>query len=235
MAADCGYTPVKGSAIDKLDNETGPAREWRVLTAQQVDPSLVTDTVASEDRLRAQLYRLLGTLLGAAPAADVLDAVAALGGDQSGLGRAIDRLAREAAVADPAAIASQYQQIFIGLGRGELVPFASYYLTGFLHEKPLARLREDMAALGVERNDGVVEPEDHIASVLELMAGVIDGTLAQAGDVDAQRRLFEAHVGSWAPYFFRDLAAVSSSPFHAALGAVGAELMEIEARAFELT
>lgn len=205
------------------------------MLTEQVDNREITDVVASEDQLRAQLYRLVGTLLGAEPSAEVLEAVAALGGDETGLGRAIDRLAGEATALSPAEAASQYQQLFIGLGRGELVPFASYYLTGFLHEKPLARLRDDMAALGVERNDGVVEPEDHIASVLELMAGLIDGTLARAGDVASQRRLFEAHVGSWAPYFFRDLAAVSSSPFYAALGAVGGELMEIEERAFDLS
>lgn len=192
------------------------------------------DGIAPEDAARAQFYRLLASLLGAAPGTEALHAVASLRGDHTPLGRAVSNLAGEASGARGEQLSSEYQQLFIGLGRGELVPYASYYLTGFLHEKPLARLREVMDRLGVARNDGVVEPEDHIASVLELMAGLVDGSLAPGVDEAEQLRFYEAHVGSWVPYFFRDLAASRSSQFYAAVGAVGVEFTAVEQRAFEM-
>lgn len=202
--------------------------------AQNYDAETASGGTAPEDVARAQLYRLLAGLLGAAPDTQTLDAVASLRGDHTPLGEALSRLAGEASGVGSDQLATDYQQLFIGLGRGELVPYASYYLTGFLHEKPLARLREDMDRLGVARGEGVVEPEDHVASVLELMAGLIDGSLVPGADDARQLRFYEAHIGSWLPYFFRDLAASPSSSFYAAVGAVGVEFMLIEQRAFEM-
>ncbi|MCV0367964.1 MULTISPECIES: molecular chaperone TorD family protein [Filomicrobium] len=162
-----------------------------------------------------------------------LQHAAQLTGDESPLGQAISKFAKAAAATDEVAADDDFHDLFIGLGRGVLVPFASYYLTGFLHEKPLARLRLDMAALGIERDPSVKEPEDHIASVLEIMAGLVDGSLVGPVDLERQRKFFETHVASWAPYFFKDLSETDQSSFYAALGRIGVEFMEIEKRAFE--
>lgn len=210
------------------------AGDKRVTIAQEIAAETAQDGVGPEDAARAQIYRLLAGLLGTAPGAQALHAISSLHGDQTPLGMAVSRLAGEASGAVEEQLSTEYQQLFIGLGRGELVPYASYYLTGFLHEKPLARLREVMDRLGVARNDGVVEPEDHIASVLELMAGLVDGSLAPGLDEAEHLRFFEAHVGAWAPYFFRDLAASRTSLFYAAVGVVGSEFMTVEQRAFEI-
>ena len=106
-----------------------------------------TVEIAEEDRLRADLYGFLSALLAAPPDRALLDKTAALHGDETELGRAIGTLAKLARAATPASAEREFTALFIGLGRGELLPYASYYLTGFLNEKPLAQLRRDMTAL----------------------------------------------------------------------------------------
>ena len=125
--------------------------------------------VASEDRLRADLYNFLGLILSGPPDEMLISQCVGLSGDESELGKAIATLARVAKVSKPKNVESEFNALFIGLGRGELLPYASYYLTGFLHEKPLAQLRQDMAARGITRAPNVYEPEDNIASLMEMM------------------------------------------------------------------
>src|SRR6195256_5189496 len=103
------------------------------------------------DALRAAEYGLLSLLLGKAPDADTLLRVAALKGDASDLGIAHIELAAVAAAGGDPAAPKEFFDLFIGLGRGDLLPYASFYITGFLHERPLARVREDLDRLGIER------------------------------------------------------------------------------------
>jgi len=189
--------------------------------------------LAPEDHLRAQLYQLIATPFSAPAGSDILQAYAAIDGDNSRLGQALSACAKAARHADPEAEDDAFHELFIGIGSGVLVPFGSYYLTGFLHEKPLAKLRDDMAALGVEHNPDIKEPEDHIASVLEMMGGLIEGRFGSAGTLAEQKKFFDAHVGSWAPHFFKDLSETKQSAFYAAIGVLGSVFMEIEAQAFE--
>jgi len=190
--------------------------------------------VAAEDLLRAQCYRLLARFLSKPPSASELRAGAALRGDDSELGRAITAFARVCAGSDAASVANEFQDLFIGLARGELVPYGSYYLTGFLHEKPLAKLRLDMARLGVAREANVAEPEDHIASLCEMMAGFIDGSLGRPFSLEEQKAFFDTHVGSWAPVLFRDMEVAKASVIYATLGSVGRIFLEIEEGAFAM-
>ncbi len=189
-------------------------------------------SVPEEDRLRAQLYRLLAHLMARPPGADGLALIAGLSGDTSEMGRALDTLARVARATTPHQAEREYHALFIGVGRGELVPFASYYLTGFLNERPLAVLRQDMARLGAVRSDSVKEPEDHIAALCEVMAGLIEGVFAESGDLVAQRQFFNAHIIGWAPRFFEDLEAAKSSRLYIPVGTIGRLFMDIEATAF---
>jgi TorA maturation chaperone TorD len=202
-----------------------------VQTARKND---VAGGTSTEDMLRAQLYRLLARYLTSPPTDSGLAAGAKLVGDDSELGRAIAALATVCARCDAATAADEYQNLFIGLVRGELVPFGSYYLTGFLHEKPLAKLRQDMSRLGIAREASVRDPEDHIASVCEMMAGLIDGAFASPLSPQEQKRFYTAHVGSWAPLFFRDLESAKSSALYATLGSVGRIFLEIEEGAFAM-
>jgi TorA maturation chaperone TorD len=190
--------------------------------------------IAPEDVLRARCYRLLARFLSSPPTTNDLEAAGRLSGDESELGRAISAFARVCAGSNAAGVTAEYHELFIGLARGELVPYGSYYLTGFLHEKPLSKLRQDMARLGVEREQGVAEPEDHIASVCEMMAGFIDGSLGCALSLEQQKAFFAAHIGSWAPVFFRDMEEAKVSIVYAALGSVGRAFLTIEERAFAM-
>jgi len=188
-----------------------------------------------EEALRAQLYRLLARLLAAPPDQTLLDLTAGLGGDDSPLGQGLEGLARAAARATPAAAAEEYFDLFIGIGRGELVPYASFYLTGFLNERPLARLRGDMAELGIVRAAEVKEPEDHIAALCEMMAGLIEGSFGAPAGLAGQRRFFERHIAPWAARFFADLETARAAVLYVPVGTVGSAFMAIETSAFAMT
>ncbi len=189
--------------------------------------------IAAEEQLRGQTWRLLGRLLRAAPDPTTLQAIAAIEGDDSALGRAFAALAAAARASDPAGVVEEYAALFIGLTHGELIPYGSYYLTGFLHEKPLARLRGDMARLGIGLADGVSEPEDHIAALCEMMAGLIAGDFG-AVPLAAQQRFFTDHIAGWAPRFFADLAACPSAVLYRPVGAIGAAFIDIETQGFAM-
>jgi TorA maturation chaperone TorD len=177
---------------------------------------------------------LLGRLLVAPPDASALVALSGLQGDDSPLGQALNALATEAARGDHG-LEREYHDLFIGLGRGELVPYGSYYLTGFLNEKPLALLRRDMARLGIARRESVREPEDHVGAVLEMMAGLIDGSFAVApGDIAAQQQFFATHVEPVAPRFFADLEQAETARFYRPVGRAGRLFLEVEASAFQM-
>ncbi len=187
-----------------------------------------------EDALRAQLYRVLADALSDAPTGGDLKRYTGLSGDNSPLGRALSTFARVAAGCDPVAVKREYQELFIGLGRGELVPYASYYLTGFLQEKPLARLRQDLSGYGIQRSDASSDPEDHVAAILAAFAGLIDGAFGVPLGLEAQRDFYSRHVQSWMPVFFRDLEGAKASVFYASLGSVGRVFLDIEDSAFEM-
>ncbi|MEP2921910.1 MAG: molecular chaperone TorD family protein [Sulfitobacter sp.] len=191
--------------------------------------------VSDEDRMRGDLYNYLGLMLAAPADQMLLEQTAALSGDESPLGKAIQGLARVAKVSTPKAVETEFNTLFIGLGRGELLPYASYYLTGFLNEKPLANLRATMASFGMTRAADKFEPEDNIASLMEMMAGMIVGRFGRVAGVEEQKQFFNAHIGTWATHYFTDLQAAKSSVLYASVGAVGLALMDIEREAFRMT
>jgi TorA maturation chaperone TorD len=184
------------------------------------------------DHARALEYGLLATLLVRAPNASLLKKLATLRGDASPLGFAHVALAEAAEAAQVERVEREFFNLFIGLGRGELLPYGSYYLTGFLHERPLARLREDLAAIGVERTDGNYEPEDHAATLCEIMAGLIGGQLGAPAGSD--RRIFERHLAPWIGRFFADLERAESADFYRLVGGLGRTFIEIEKEAYAL-
>jgi TorA maturation chaperone TorD len=184
------------------------------------------------DLLRSHEYGLLAILFGRAPTADVLARLATLKGDASPLGLAHIALAEAAAAIGADAISREYFDLFVGVSRGELLPYGSYYQTGFLHERPLARVREDMARLRIERAEERSDPEDHIAILCEVMAGLSAGRFdAEPG---ADRVFFERHLKPWAARFFADCETARHARFYKLAGAIGRQFMDIEADAFAL-
>lgn len=191
-------------------------------------------SITDEDRARAQMYRLMATLLAAPPSGELLQGLASLEADDTALGRASGHLATLASRAQIADVEREYNQLFIGLGRGELLPYASYYLTGFLNEKPLADLRTDLMNRGIKSHDDVKEPEDHMGTLCEIMAGIITGEFPCDSDVASQKAFFDAHLAKWASLFFTDLEGAQTAVFYAPVGSLGRAFMDIEADAFAI-
>ena len=203
--------------------------------AQMTPKPPAAPIVVPEDRLRADLYNFLGLILSGPAGEMILEQTALLSGDSTELGQAVASLARVAKVSHPAAVESEFNALFIGLGRGELLPYASYYLTGFLNEKPLAALRRDMAVRGITRAANVYEPEDNIASLLEMMGGQIVGRFGTATTLGDQKAFFNKHISPWAGHFFSDLETAKNSVLYASVGAVGKAFMAVEVESFRMS
>lgn len=196
--------------------------------------ALDSGTLSGVDHLRVNVYRLLARALSRPADEAFLQLLAGLSGDETEMGSAFGALGAAASEATVKSAAEEYQDLFIGLGRGELLPYASYYLTGFLNEKPLARLRNDMVPLGIERDPAIKEPEDHAGALMDMMAGIIDGSFGSARPLATQKEFFDRHVHSWMPHFFRDLENAKAANLYRPIGRVGAVFMEIEKAAFEM-
>jgi TorA maturation chaperone TorD len=182
------------------------------------------------DAARAQEYTLLAMLLARSPDQQLLRRLAGLKGDASPLGLVHAALGEAAESADPERVGREYFDLFVGLGRGELLPYASYYLTGFLYERPLARLRSDLKRLGIEPIPGQSEPEDHAAILCEIMAHLASTDSGAA----AEQELFEKHLAPWMGRFFTDLERSRTANFYARVGALGRTFIAIETEAFGL-
>ena len=220
LARRIGISQPSVSNWDKVPAERVLAVEAATgIARMRLRPDLYREPPVSQvdeiDLARAQEYALLSALLARAPDADLLARLRGCAATRAPLGRrACWRSPRPLRAPMRRAVEREYFDLFIGVGRGELLPYASYYLTGFLHERPLARLRDDLAALGIERAEGNYEPEDHAAILCEIMAGLAGGSFpAPAG---ADRELFEKHIAPWIGRFFADLERAEAANFYRA-------------------
>jgi TorA maturation chaperone TorD len=184
------------------------------------------------DVARSRQYALLAVLLARAPDAEFLARIGTLRGDASPLGLAQAALAEAAAAVNVEDIEREFFDLFIGIGRGELLPYASFYLTGFLNERPLARVRADLERFGIERANSYTEPEDHAAVLCDVMAGLVDGRFGTAPGAD--REFFEKHLAPWIGRFFADLEQARAAAFYRGVAALGRTFVAIESEAFTL-
>ena len=178
--------------------------------------------------LRAQTWSLLAGLLAGPPTEEILERIGAAGsGDTAGppLARAWGELGRACARSSPERLDNEYHDLFVGLGRGEVVPYGSWYLSGSIFGKSLVRLRAELKALGFVRREGVREPEDHAAALCETMALLAE---SREDDLPAQWMFFSDHVASWMGRFFRDLQVARAAEFYRAVGRLGDAFLEVE-------
>ncbi|OKO91954.1 molecular chaperone [Bradyrhizobium sp. NAS80.1] len=223
------WNRVPAQRVIAVERATGVLR--MVLRPDLYSEPAVTDNVVDPiDGGRAQEYALLATLLSSAPSAALLIQIAQLNGDATALGGAHSALADAASIAVAGEVEREYFDLFVGLGRGELLPYASYYLTGFLNERPLSRLRDDLAALGIERVESNCEPEDHAATLCEIMAGLAAARFQVSPE--AQRAFFEKHVSNWMGRLFADLEKAENARFYRSVGTLGRVFLAIESEAF---
>ena len=225
------WSRIPAERVLTVEALTGVARA--ILRPDLYDEDNQTTGVDKTDLARAQEYALLAALLSRAPDAEFLKRLATLHGDPTPLGVAHVGLADAASHADINKVEREFFNLFIGIGRGELMPYGSYYIAGFLHERPLARLREDLAALGIERAEGQYESEDQAAILCEIMSGIAGGQFpAPAG---ADRQLFGKHLAPWIGRFFADLERAENADFYRRVGTLGRVFTVIESEAFALS
>jgi TorA maturation chaperone TorD len=223
------WNSVPAQRVIAVEAATGVSR--KVLRPDLFSERTESDrAVDPTDAARAQEYALLATLLSSAPSQALLEQIARLGGDVTPLGRAHAALAEAAGSGVASEVEREYFDLFVGLGRGELLPYASYYLTGFLNERPLSRLRDDLAALGIERAESNLEPEDHAAALCEIMAGLAAARFPASPD--AQRTFLEKHVLCWMGRLFADVEKAENAKFYRPVGTLGRVFLEIESEAF---
>lgn len=227
---------IPADRVVAVESLTGVKREQLrpdlFASAAATDLPPVTREVDPIDAARAQEYLLLAALLTRPPTKQLLDRIGAIRGDTSALGMAHVALAGAARATSESAAGEEYFNLFIGVARGEVLPYASYYLAGFLHERPLVRVREDLARLGVERQENVFEPEDHLGSLFEVMAGLIDNSFGtEVGEAD---QFFARHIQPWAGRLLIDIGASPAAKFYRSVAALALTWLDIEAELLKL-
>ena len=192
----------------------------------------------SEELARAELYGLLARLWMAAPDEALLEQfrVAVTQAPQQGAFLEVPWAALVAAMraTTPQEAAREYDALFLGVGKPEVFLYGSYYLAGFLNERPLAVLRDDLAALGLARDEQRGETEDHIAAVCEVMRYLIAGDDVAVCNLERQRRFFRAHLQPWGEKLCDAVNAHPRAQLYAVLADFTRAFLQVETQGFDL-
>lgn len=188
-----------------------------------------------EEVLRSRTYALLGALFADVPDAGLLSTLAAIDAEPGSgpVGDAWAALGEAARAAEPEAVDDEYHDLFIGIGRGEVVPYGSWYLSGFMMGRPLADLRGDLAALGFEREEGVKEPEDHVAALFDVMSVLSDPDNGE--NIARQQHFYSRHLAPWIERFMQDVRNASAAHFYRAVAELGERVAVLEKQYLGLT
>ena len=197
-----------------------------------------TPAALDEEIARAEVYGLLAQLYYAPATTALLDALRAAVTQAPAAGAFLEEPWREVVAAaramDDGAVAVEYDALFGGVGKPEVYLFGSHYLSGFLNEKPLARLRGALAALGLERDESVPETEDHIAYLCEVMRYLIAGDDVAVANLARQREFFAVHVQPWVMPMCDAIAAHPKARFYRALSRFTQAFMSVEIQGFDM-
>ena len=201
------------------------------------DPIPVSSAL-DEETARAEVYGLLAALYYAPPSAELLAQLRVAVTEAPATGGFLEEPWRQfvgtVRELSDEQIASEYDALFGGVGKPEVYLFGSWYLSGFLNEKPLAALRSDLAALGLSRDESMNETEDHFACVCEVMRYLIAGDDVEVANLTQQQKFFGAHVQSWVPAMCDAIAAHPRARFYAALAGFTAAFISVETQGFDL-
>ena len=196
---------------------------------------LLASSLLDEDQARSSTYAILAGLLSDVPNQDLMDYLSHIPAVEANqtpleksageLGEAWQHLKVLAEDTSNEDIDDEYHALFIGVGRGEVIPFGSWHMTGFLMDKPLGELRQDLQQLGFEPDPNLKEPEDHIAAICETMS-----ILITAEDIEGyqQRRFYMQHLLPWGEKFFKELGSAKSSNFYRGVGLLGERFLRFE-------
>jgi TorA maturation chaperone TorD len=163
-----------------------------------------------EQTLRTEIYLVLSALFRSAPSEEMIEFLTSLEVEpsESAMQKAWIALQQVAKDSNREALEDEYQDLFIGIGRGEVMPFGSWHMTGAMMEKPLAEIRHDLELLGFERDENVKEPEDHIAALCEVMS------MLTGEEEDLQQTVFNKHIAPWFNSFTQQLENAQSANFY---------------------
>jgi TorA maturation chaperone TorD len=199
---------------------------------------LVQSSGLDEETARSELYGLLALCYYAQPAPEFIASLRVAATEAPAAGafleeswRALVGVARD--MTDEA-IQSEYQALFGGMGKPEVYLYGSHFLSGFLNEKPLAKLRTDLTRLGLERASEMSETEDHIAYLCEVMRFLIAGEDVAVSNLTQQQLFFSTHLQPWVTLMCDDLQAHPGARFYSALGGLTRSFMGIEAQGFDM-
>jgi TorA maturation chaperone TorD len=201
------------------------------------DQTLSTSAM-DEETARAEVYGLLATLLLAAPSAELhanlqvaVTEAPTRGALLEGPWAELVAAARSMSCAD---ISSEYNALFISVGKPEITLFGSFFLSGFLNEKPLVQLRSDIAELGLGRDETQPVTEDHVSYVLEVMRYLIAGDDVTISNLTRQRTFFARHVQSWLPAMCESMASHQKAVFYKAVAVFADAFISVEAQGFDM-
>jgi hypothetical protein len=191
-----------------------------------------------EETARAEIYGLLSQLFYAAPSPELLGQLQVAVTEAPDAGGFLEvpwqNLVASARGLNHAQISAEFNSLFGGVGKPEVYLFGSHYLSGFLNEKPLVRLREDLAELGLARSETMFETEDHVAYVFEVMRFLIAGDDVAVANLTRQQAFFNQHVQTWLPALCQALQAHPRAVFYANLAAFTESFVSVEIQGFDL-
>jgi TorA maturation chaperone TorD len=188
-----------------------------------------------EEEARADLYGLLAVLFYQPPTNEILDSIANAPSDGTGeLPDAWRELQQACRQHDPESARDEYESLFVGVGKPEIFLYGSWYLSGFMMEKPLVKLRSDLLAFGLEREDDVTESEDHIASLCEVMRHLIVSEDVLHGSIATQKHFFAAHMQPWIRTMCDTVIQHPQARFYAPVAKLAQAFFAIEMQAFDM-
>ncbi|MBD1549429.1 TorD/DmsD family molecular chaperone [Roseibium aggregatum] len=205
------------------------------ITVEAEEPAIDSSSLPDEEMGRAEIYQLLACLLSSPPSEEIIVSLAGLEADDTDLGKALGGVAAVAAKSDLKVLTDEYADLFLGIPAPRLMPYASYYVNDQLFGRALAELRIDLARIGIARRENVTEPEDHVATLCEIMTGMIVGAFGEAPRrLSRQATFFERHIRPWTGRFFSDLEAAEASRFYMAVAQLGRVFFALEEEAFKM-
>lgn len=201
-------------------------------------PETLRSSALDEETARSELYGLLALMYYAPPATELIAKLRLAVTEAPAPGafleepwRVLVGLAREMS---DSAIQDEYNVLFGGVGKPEVYLYASHFLSGFLNEKPLVRLRTELAQLGLARGDAMLDTEDHIAYLCEVMRYLIAGEDVAVANLTRQRAFFTNYLQPWVLSLCEDLQQHPKAQFYAALAGLTRAFMAVETQGFDM-
>lgn len=199
---------------------------------------LAQSSALDEETARAEIYGLLSQLFYAPPSPELLAQLRLAATEAPAAGGFLEEPWRQlvgvARAMNDQAVQDEFEALFGGVGKPEVYLFGSYYLSGFLNEKPLVKLRADLAVLGLARDEAMMDTEDHIAYLCEVMRFLIAGEDAALSNLAHQRDFFSTHLQPWVAQMYESVGAHPKARFYASLASFFAAFAEVETQGFDM-